>query len=182
VLPVLGFLIVWCAGAYGITLLMVKGWADMLGFFRDPQQWLDSGLAYALAITAVLALLAGIGDLRRYRRIGAPFMSSISHDVMARMLTLIFGGIPFAMPFFVVTIGGFKTVEWLFKRARTDPAQSLFGAAAMLLVAAGGFALVSALIESGTHGWAIGYVLAKLLAELMVAVIPLVMRHVAKTG
>jgi hypothetical protein len=179
VLPVLAFLVVWCAGAYGITLLMISGWPDFLAYFRDPRQWLRSGLAYALAITVVLALVAGTGDYLRYRRLGAPYMSSLSLDAMARMLTLVLGGIPFAMPFFVVTIGGFKAVEWLAARARTDPRTSILGGLGMLAVAVLGFAAVSALIGAGTSGWAIGFVLAKLLAELMVVAIPLVMREAA---
>jgi tetrahydromethanopterin S-methyltransferase subunit F len=52
----------------------------------------------------------------------------------------------------------------------------------MIVVAHAGFALVSLLIASGVAGWAIGYVLAKLIAELMVAAIPLVMAKVARDG
>ena len=50
----------------------------------------------------------------------------------ARYLTLIFGGIPFAMPFFVVVIGGFKAIEFLMRRARVAPGQSVLGALAMI--------------------------------------------------
>ncbi len=178
-LPLLLFLIVWCSGAYGITLLMIDGWPEMLRFTREPSIWIDSGVAWAIGITTLLALLTMVGDWTRYRRHGAPYIAALSHDVMARMLTLIFGAIPFAMPFFVVTIGGFKAVEWIAKRARHDPAHSALAGLAMLGVGWGGFLLVGQLIAIGTHGWAIGYLLAKLVSELMVAAIPLVMHIVA---
>ena len=101
---------------------------------------------------------------------------------MARWLTLLLGGIPFAMPFFAVAIGGFKGVEWLLKRARVKPHESVLGAIAMLGVAWGSFALIGVLVSGGVAGWAIGYVFAKLIAELAVACVPLVMAHVARHG
>jgi hypothetical protein len=180
--PTLLFLVFWCAGAYGLSLLMIGGWPDFLAYFRGGAPWIDTGVLYALAITAVLAVVGGVGDYLRYRRIGPPYMSSVATELMARMLTLIFGAIPFAMPFFVVTMGGFKGVEWILRRARGAPRAALAGSAAMLAVGYGGFALVSWLIAGGTGGWAIGYVLAKTVSELLVLAIPLAMREVARGG
>jgi hypothetical protein len=181
-LPVLAFLVFWCAGAYGLTLVVISGWPDFLAYFRGGAPWVDTGVLYALAITAVLAVVGGVGDYLRYRRIGPPYMSSVATELMARMLTLIFGAIPFAMPFFVVTLGGFKGVEWIVGRARGAPGAALAGAAAMIAVGLGGFALIDWLIAGGTSGWAIGYVLAKTVSELLVVAIPLVMREVARGG
>ncbi|MGQ0799354.1 MAG: hypothetical protein ACT4NL_04465 [Pseudomarimonas sp.] len=178
VLPVLVFLLIWCSGAYGLTLLFIGGWREMLSYFQGTQIWLDSGVAYALALTLVLAIFPMVSDWQRYRRIGPPFMASLGHDAMARLLTLIFGGIPFAMPFFVVVIGGFKLLEWIVLRAKRAPRSSALAAVCMLAVAGCGFLLVEKLIQTEAHAWAIGYMLAKLVSELMVASIPLVM-HVA---
>jgi len=178
ILPVLVFLLIWCSGAYGMTLLFIGGWTEMLGYFRHGHVWFDSGVAYALALTLGLAIFPMLSDWQRYRRIGPPFMASLGHDAMARLLTLIFGGIPFAMPFFVVVIGGFKLIEWIVLRAKSAPGTSALAAACMLACAVSGFLLVEQLIRTEAHAWAIGYMLAKLVSELMVASIPLVM-HVA---
>ncbi len=178
VLPVLAFLLIWCSGAYGMTLLFIHGWPEMLSYFQQSPVWLDSGVAYALALTLVLAIFPMVADWQRYKRVGPPFMASLGHDAMARLLTLIFGGIPFAMPFFVVVIGGFKLLEWIVLRAKRAPRTSALAAACMLAGAVSGFMLIEQLIQTEAHAWAIGYMLAKLVSELMVASIPLVM-HVA---
>ena len=176
--PVLGFVMVWLGGAYGMTLLVVNGYPDVLALLRTPHIWIESKLYLAVLYTVLLALVHALVDLGHYRRNGGPFVSEVSHDAMARYLTLILGAIPFAMPFFAVTIGGFKGLEYVFGRARIDPARSVLAAAAMLVVAGAGFVVVKLLIDSGVHGWAIGFVFAKLIAEIMIVCIPLVMVRV----
>ena len=179
---VFAFLLVWLAGAYGITLVMLGGVADFAALLRSSDAWTEAGLQWPLLVTLVLGLAHALGDDAHYRRHGGPFLSTVAHDSIARYLTLIFGGIPFAMPFFVVVIGGFKAIEFLMRRARVAPGQSVLGALAMIAVGYGGFALVGLLIANGVAGWAIGYILAKLAAELAVAAIPLVMAKVARDG
>jgi hypothetical protein len=161
---------------------MLDGVADFVALLRSQRAWIDAGLHWPLLVTLVPGLAHAFGDDAHYRRHGAPFLSTVTHDAIARYLTLIFGGIPFAMPFFVVVIGGFKAVEFLLRRARVAPGQSALGALAMIAIGYGGFALVGLLIANGVAGWAIGYILAKLAAELMVAAIPLVMAKVARDG
>lgn len=178
----LGFLLVWLAGAYGITLAILQGYPEFIALLRSRQAWIDAGLHWPLLVTLVFGLAHAFGDDLHYRRHGGPFLSTVAHDAIARYLTLIFGGIPFAMPFFVVVIGGFKAIEFLLRRARVAPGQSMLGALGMIAIAYAGFALISLLIGSGVAGWAIGYILAKLIAELMVAAIPLVMAKVARDG
>jgi uncharacterized membrane protein len=73
-------------------------------------------------------------------------------------------------------------VEFVAKQAKVAPQLSALAGIAMLAVASGSFALVSWLISAGVTGWAIGFVFAKLIAEVMVACVPLVMGHVAKHG
>ena len=181
-IPVFVFLLVWLAGAYGITLLMLGQVSDFAALLRSREPWVDAGLQWPLLVTLVMALAHAFADDAHYRRHGGPFLSSVSHDAIARYLTLIFGGIPFAMPFFIVVFGGIKAIEFLLRRARVAPGQSALGVVAMVAVGYGGFALVGLLIGNGVAGWAIGYVLAKLLSELAVAAIPLVMAKVARDG
>lgn len=176
------FVLVWLGGAYSVSLLMVGGFGDFGALLRGPDAWIEAGLHRPLAITLALALVHAHADHVHYREQGGPFLSTVSHDAIGRYLTLLFGGIPFALPFFVVVFGGFKLVEFVLGRMRTAPGESMLGSLAMLLVAGGGFAVISWLMASGVAGWAIGFVVAKVIAELMVAAIPLVMAKVARDG
>lgn len=180
--PLLAFVFVWISFAYGMTLVVIQGYRDFLDLLISRDAWIQAGLQWPLLYTLVLALVHAVGDLHHYRSRGGPFLSTVSHDAMARYLTLLLGGIPFAMPFFAVAIGGFKGVEYVSRQARVSPEKSLLAGGAMLLVAGASFALVSLLISSGVAGWAIGFVFAKLIAEILVACIPLVMSHVAHHG
>lgn len=179
VLPLLAFLVVWAGGAYTLTLFVIGGWSDFLAYFRDPPAWHRTGLGWALGVTAVLALSGGIADYLRWRRIGPPYVSSLAPDAMARLLTLVFGAIPFAVPFFVVVLGGMKAVSAIAARARIDPGWSLAAALVVLLVAAAGIQWVGWLVSAGVGGWALGYVLAKCLSELAMLALPLLMREAA---
>lgn len=176
------FLLVWIGGAYGMSLLMVEGYDDLRMLLSSPQAWIDARLHWALGYTVLLALVHFAGDLAYYRTHGGKFLSNLSHDTLARVLTLVLGGIPFAMPFFAAVLGGLKAVEWIAKQAKVAPEQSVLAGIAMIAVAWASFALVGWLMESGVAGWAVGFVFAKLLSELMVACVPLVMRHVARAG
>ena len=176
--PVLVLALAWLGFAYALTITMIGGWPDFLEL-RRLAAWREAGLHWPLAATAFVALVHALGDLAHYRRHGAPYLSSTSHDALARWLTLLFGAIPFAVPFFVVTIGGIKLVERVLKRMRVEPGQSILAAGLMIACGYAGFAVIGWLASSGVSGWAIGYVLAKTLSEAAVAAIPLVMRHVA---
>jgi len=180
VLPAMLFLAIWCGGAYGMTLAFIKGWPDMQRYLQEPAFWIESGVATALGLTFGLALMTAVGDWLRYRRLGPPYVPALSHDVMARILTLIFGAIPFAMPFFVGTIGGIKGMEWIGKRARTDLLGAGLVALAMLVFAGACYLLVQALVKTELHAWAIGFVLAKLLSELTIASLSLIMHLAGK--
>jgi hypothetical protein len=178
-LPILAFVLVWLGGAYAFTLAIIDGFPDVIALVSSVQPWIDARLYIPLLYTLALALLHALGDLRHYRQKGGPFISDVSHDAMARYLTLVLGGIPFAMPFFASAIGGFKGIEYVFGKARVDPARSLLAGAAMVAVAAASFSVIELLIASGVHGWAIGFVFAKLIAEVLVVCMPLIMASVA---
>lgn len=179
--PLIAFVLIWLGGAYGITLAILHGYPDLLALARW-QTWVDSGLYLPLLYTVAFALVHASSDWLHYRRHGGPFQSSVSQDAMGRYLTLLLGGIPFAMPFFAFVIGGFKGIQYVTRSARVAPAQSMLASAAMIGVAYAGLALVGLLIANQVTGWAIGFVLAKVIAETMVACIPLVMVHVARNG
>ena len=176
--PVLVFALCWLGFAYALTVTLIGGWPDLLAL-RRPGAWREAGLHWPLAATMLLALVHAYGDLAHYRRHGAPYLSTTSHDALARWMTLLFGAIPFAVPFFVVAIGGIKLVERVLKRLRVEPGPSMLTAALMIGCGYAGFAVIGWLASSGVSGWAIGYVLAKTLSEAAVAAIPLVMRQVA---
>lgn len=179
-LPMIGFVLVWLGGAYAMTLVIIGGYRDFLELVRSTDAWISSRLYLPLAYTMALALVHALGDWHHYRRRGGPFISEVSHDAMARYMTLILGGIPFAMPFFAAAIGGFKGIEYVASKARVAPQQSVLAGAAMLLVAGASFGLIQLLISNGVHGWAIGFVFAKLIAEVLIVCIPLVMNEVVK--
>ncbi|HVF33836.1 MAG TPA: hypothetical protein VND91_00765, partial [Candidatus Saccharimonadia bacterium] len=179
---VLAFALCWIGFAYALTLVVVQGWGDFIALLRSRSAWTQAGLHWPLLLTLATALVHAAGDLSHYRRHGGPFLSSVSHDAMARYLTLLLGGIPFAMPFFAVAIGGFKGIELLQKRFRAAPATSVLWVLATIAIAFASFGMISLLVASGVNGWAIGYVFAKLIAEACVACIPLVMAHVAREG
>lgn len=175
----MGFLAVWAGGAYSLTLLMIQGWGDFLAYFRDASRWHATGLSWALGVTAVLALCTALGDWLRYRAKGPPFMPALGLDVMSRLLTLVFGAIPFAVPIFTVFLGGVKLTEWVAARAKQDSWLALAAPLAALGMGLAVYALVEWLLGAGVGGWAIGYVLAKCVSELLVVAIPIVMREAA---
>jgi hypothetical protein len=179
-LPVIAFVLVWLAGAYGFTLAVIKGYPDFLALVGSAQTWIDTRLYIPVLYTLALALIHAVGDLRHYRLNGGPFISDVSHDAMARYLTLVLGGIPFAMPFFAAAIGGFKGIEYVLGKMRVDPRRSLLAGGAMVVVAVASFSVIERLITSGVHGWAIGFVFAKLIAEVLVVCMPLIMAKVAE--
>jgi hypothetical protein len=178
-LPVLAFVLVWLGGAYGFTLAIINGYPDFIALVSSAQTWVDTRLYIPVLYTLALALIHAISDLRHYRQKGGPFISDVSHDAMARYLTLVLGGIPFAMPFFAAAIGGFKGLEYMLGKLRINPAKSMLAGAAMLVVVAGSATVIELLITSGVHGWAIGFVFAKLIAEVLIVCMPQIMARVA---
>lgn len=176
----LGFLAVWAGGAYSLTLLIIAGWPDFLAYFRDLGRWHATGLSWALGATFVLALATASGDWLRYRRRGPPFVPALGLEVASRMLTLIFGAIPFAVPIFTAFIGAVKSAERIVAALR---AERWLAAVATLAAALAGLALLSAMFvglqHAGVHQWAVGYVMAKCVAELLVVAIPIAMREAA---
>lgn len=179
-LGMFAFLMVWLGGAYSVSLLMIEGWPDFLALLRSPQPWIDSKLHWALGITTAIGIVHAVGDVGHWRAHGGQMLSSVSNDAGARWLTLILGGIPFAMPFFAASIGAFKGIEFVAKKFGAHPEQSVVVGLLMLAAAYGAFMLVGSLIASGVAGWAIGFVLARLIAETLIAAIPLAMSYAAR--
>jgi hypothetical protein len=180
--PLIGFVLLWIGCAYGLTLAVLRGYGDLFALLTSLDAWTESRLHWSLLATLTLALIHVVGDHWHYRRLGGPFHSSVSHDAMARYLTLLLGGIPFAMPFFAVFLGGVKGIEFAARKARTAPQQSLLVLITMIVVASLSYALITRLVDSDVSAWAIGFIFAKLIAEAALACMPLVMAHVARHG
>lgn len=179
-LGMFAFLLVWLGGAYSVSLLMIEGWPDFLALLRSPQPWIDSKLLWALGITTLVGVVHAVGDVAHWRAHGGQMLSTVSNDAGARVLTLILGGIPFAMPFFAASIGAFKGIEFVAKKFGAHPQQSVVVGLLMLAAAYGAIMLVGGLVTAGVAGWAIGFVLARLIAETLIAAIPLAMSHAAR--
>lgn len=178
-LPALVFGSIWVAGVYSLTLLFIDGWSDLLGLFDSADAWFAAGILAPLGYTVATALVQAGADRAQYRRHGAPFVSGLAGPVVARILTLVLGGIPFAMPFFACVFGAVKGTEFVLAKLRVRATQAIMAAIAMPLIAIGGFSLVGLLVANGVAGWAIGFVFAKLIAEVLAAAIPLMMKEIA---
>jgi hypothetical protein len=92
---------------------MLEAWPEFIAFFRSLEPWIASGIVYALGISLLLALIDHAVDWQHYRRHGPPFVSGAGMHGAARMLTLILGGIPVAVPAFAALFGSYQTVEFV---------------------------------------------------------------------
>lgn len=185
-LTTLGFMLFWLAGVYSFVFLgFVPSGAEILGALRDPIGFLAaSTIKWPLLITLVLALIDAMQDHRHFRRHGGMFFSTPGLQGAARALTLILGGIPFAVPFFGVVIGlklGVERLHGWLTRGVTSPnwkalLTTLLGGAVLGLVL-GGIALadhIDRALASGVAWWALCYGAAKFVSELFVASMPLI--------
>ena len=185
-LQTLGLLLVWLAGVYAFTLFgIVPSGDEMLGLLRDPVGFVSgSALTWPLLITLGMAAIDALQDHAHFRRHGGLFFSTPGLQASARMLTLILGGIPFAIPFFAGAIGlklGVERVHaWLtrgedpgLRRALT--ALVLGGLVLVLILALPTLAdRIDAALEGDAGWWALGYGLAKFVSELFIVCLPLI--------
>lgn len=185
-LTTLGFMLFWLAGVYSFVFLgFVPSGAEILGALRDPIGFFAaSTIKWPLLITLVLALIDALQDHRHFRRHGGMFFSTPGLQGAARALTLILGGIPFAVPFFAVVIGlklGVERLHGWLTRGVASPSwkafiTTLMGGALLGLVL-GGVALaehIDRALTSGVAWWALCYGAAKFVSELFIACLPLI--------
>lgn len=180
----LGFALFWLGGVYGLVLIGMMGqWPAIRDFFAAPTQaLLAAGLLGPLAVTAVGALADAVRDHLHWKSHGGYFLSTPGFGGAARVLTLFFGGIPFAVPIFAVGWAVVALVEALRRRGRTsatqpdsDPLLQVPIAVPILVLAllgGGLFALYRYLDAAQVSFWAAGYCLAKVASELLIVCIP----------
>lgn len=161
----LAFLAVWGGIVYGVALTMLEAWPEFIAFFRSLEPWIASGIVYALGISLLLALIDHAVDWQHYRRHGPPFVSGAGMHGAARMLTLILGGIPVAVPAFAALFGSYQTVEFVVRHGRASPRTAALAIAALVGGLSGLGILVWCLINLGVHPWAVGFLLGKISAE-----------------
>ncbi len=185
-LRTLGFLLVWLGGVYAFTLFgLVPSGDAMLALLRDPLGFLSaSALVGPLLVTLIAAALEVLQDHRHFRRHGGLFFSTPGLQGSARLLTLILGGIPFAIPFFAAAIGLKLGVErmhaWLERKVGQGRRKALVallpGVAVLALVLA--LLLLADRIDSALQDdagwWALGYGCAKFVSELFIVCLPLI--------
>jgi hypothetical protein len=186
-LQTLAFLLFWLGGVYSFVFFgFVPSGAEMLGALRDPLGFLAaSSLKWPLLVTVVTAAVDALQDAAHFRRHGGKFLSTPGFQGAARMLTLILGGIPFAVPFFGTVIAIKLGVEKLHARlTRGEPrhgnraalAAAGLGLGVLVLLFAGGLAFdyIDRALESGVAWWALCYGAAKFASELFIVCLPLI--------
>lgn len=173
-LGVLAFGLFWIAAVYGLIFgFYLRELPDWSTLAAAPLAYLGaSAIRWPLAVSVGGALLDAIADRQFWRHRGGIFVSTPGFTALARWLTLIFGGIPFFVPFAVgagCIAAIVKAVERRFKATPTTTWPiALFPLLTLLL-----FWGMSHLIAAGVVGWTIGYVAAKLGSELLVLGVPL---------
>jgi hypothetical protein len=177
-LGTLTFGLFWLLFVYGLVfggyLREIPEWGALA---RDPFAFLGrSAIRWPLAISIGGAILDAVADRQFWRHRGGTFVSTPGFTGVARWLTLIFGAIPFFVPFAAgagVIAAVAKLVE---KRGGPRPkahwALFLIPVLAILL-----FVAMGRLIQAGEVGWATGYVSAKLAMELLLLGVPLLARR-----
>lgn len=173
-LGVLAFGLFWIACVYGLIFgFYVREMPDWHALASAPLAYLaTSAIRWPLAVSIGGALLDAIADRQFWRHRGGIFVSTPGFTALARWLTLIFGGIPFFVPF-AVGVGLIAAiVKMLEKRFKTTPMTTwpiaLFPLLTLVL-----FWGMSHLIAAGVVGWTIGYIAAKLGAEILMLGVPL---------
>jgi hypothetical protein len=164
----------WIIAVYGLIFgAYLREMPDWRALATAPFAFLaGSAIRWPLAVSIAGALADGFADRQFWRQRGGIFVSTPGFTALARWLTLIFGGIPFFVPFAVgvgLIAAVAKALERRFKRAPTTTWPLL----AFPVLGIALFWGMGWLIRAGVVGWTIGYVAAKLGAELLVLGAPL---------
>ena len=164
----------WIVAVYGLVFgFYLREMPDWRALASAPLDFLaGSAIRWPLAVSVGGALLDAFADRQFWRHRGGVFVSTPGFTALARWLTLIFGGIPFFVPFAVGAGLIAAIVKVLERRFKTSPTTTW----PLLAFPVLGIALfwgMGRLIGAGVVGWTIGYVAAKLGAELLVLGVPL---------
>lgn len=175
------FGLAWLGGVYGIVFgFFVPQGEGLSQLLADPLAFItDSELRWPLLTSLAGALADARRDREHFASHGGQFLSTPGFNALARVLTLLLGGIPFAVPLFalVIAINFFieKLHAWTRSRQTLHPDNAELAVILLVpLFGIGVFAVFGALITAGASGWAVGYCCAKFAAELFVVCIPLI--------
>ncbi len=172
----------WLFFVYGIIFgTYLREMPDWGAVAREPFRFLvGSAIRWPLALSVGGALLDAIADRQfwkshqsqSHQNGGGTFISTPGFTGIARWLTLIFGGIPFFVPF-AAGVGVIAAVAKGIERWIGPHPKAPWAMLAFPVLAIGVFSGMGWLVSAGALGWTIGYISAKLLSELLVLGVPL---------
>ena len=171
----------WIAAVYSIVFgFYLRETPDWGAVAKAPFAFLaGSAIRWPLLVSIAGALADAVADRQFWKLRGGIFVSTPGFTGLARWLTLIFGGIPFFVPFAVGAGLIAAVAKALERRFKTTPTTTW----PLLAFPVLGIALfwgMGRLIAAGALGWTIGYVAAKLGAELLLLGVPLLAQHAGR--
>lgn len=180
-LGTLVFGLFWIVAVYGIIFgFYLREMPDWRALAAAPFAFLaGSAIRWPLAVSIGGALLDAVADRQFWKHRGGIFISTPGFTGLARWLTLILGGIPFFVPFAVGAGLIAAVAKALERRFKTTPT-TVWPLLAFPVLGLALFWGMGWLIRAGAVGWTIGYVAAKLGAELLVLGVPLLAEHAGR--
>jgi hypothetical protein len=172
-------------GVYWMWIFMIGELPVLQAYLRSPQIWMDSGILVALAITVTLGLAGAVGDAQHYRRHGKAFVSTLAIESSGRRVLLCFGAMMIALPLMTVFFGILGGLHWLSKRPWVGTlSNTTFAtlALAALGIFLGSFFLLAHAVDTSKLGLAGVYLLNKVIAESLFALLPMLAHRRAQSG
>lgn len=167
-------------GAYVMWISMVGEIPILLGYLHGLQPWVDSGIPVALAITVGMGVAAALSDERHYRRSRGAYVSSLAIESSGRRVLMGLGVMQVALPLVALCYGLVAAARWVARQPWVQALGELrfawLGGAA-LLVLFGTFTLLAQAVDSGRLGLAGVYLLNKVIAESLFALLPMLAHH-----
>lgn len=180
-LGALVFGLFWIVAVYGLIFnFYLRELPDWQGLAAAPLDYLaQSAIRWPLAVSVGGALLDAFADRQFWRHRGGIFVSTPGFTGLARWLTLIFGGIPFFVPF-AVGAGIIAAVAKALERRFAATPTKTWPLLAFPVLGIALFWGMGYLIRAGAVGWTIGYVSAKLGSELLLLGVPLLAERASR--
>lgn len=171
----------WIVAVYGIIFgFYLREMPDWRALASAPFAFLaGSAIRWPLAVSVAGALADAVADRQFWKHRGGIFVSTPGFTALARWLTLIFGGIPFFVPF-AVGAGLIAAVAKALERRFKSSPTTVWPLLAFPVLGLALFWGMGYLIRAGALGWTIGYVSAKLGAELLVLGVPLLAQRAGR--
>lgn len=177
----MAFGLFWIVAVYGLIFsFYLREMPDWRSLAAAPLDYLArSAIRWPLAVSVGGALLDAFADRQFWRHRGGIFISTPGFTGLARWLTLIFGGIPFFVPFAVGAGIIAAVAKGLERRFKTGPT-TVWPLLAFPVLGLALFWGMGYLIAAGAVGWTIGYISAKLGSELLLLGVPLLAKRAGR--